>query len=86
MAVVSFPASARSNVARQGLVQAFSARLAAWRERRGREITVKRLNALDDRTLQDIGLDRAEIGSAVYDMRHERLRQYDERWWDPFSR
>lgn len=60
--------------------------LAAWRTRRGQQVTIERLAKLDNRTLQDIGLDRAEIDSAVYDTRMERLRRYDERWWDPFAR
>jgi uncharacterized protein YjiS (DUF1127 family) len=66
-----------------GLAVAISRRFRAWQERRARRVTVETLNALDDRTLSDIGLARSEILSIVNDRRNERLRRYDERWWDP---
>ena len=69
-----------------GLAAAISRRLRAWQDRRARRLTVETLNALDDRTLADIGLGRTEILSIVNDRRNERLRRYDERWWDPFNR
>jgi uncharacterized protein YjiS (DUF1127 family) len=68
-----------------GLAAAISRTLRAWQERRARRVTVETLNALDDRTLADIGLGRSEILSIVNDRRNERLRRYDERWWDPLT-
>lgn len=42
-----------------------SALFAAWRHRRQRRRTLKALTALDDRVLNDIGVDRAEIAATA---------------------
>lgn len=46
-----------------GQLPRLAARLLAWRRRRA---TISALYALDDRTLKDIGLIRAEVEFAVY--------------------
>jgi uncharacterized protein YjiS (DUF1127 family) len=48
-----------------------------WRAKRA---TVELLDALDDRTLHDIGICRAEITSLVYGRPGERTRSYEEAW------
>jgi uncharacterized protein YjiS (DUF1127 family) len=48
-----------------------------WRARRA---TVQLLEALDDRTLHDIGVSRGEITSLVYGGRGDRQRHYEEAW------
>lgn len=45
-----------------------------------RRATVRMLQALDDRTLRDIGLVRSEIGAAVFGPSADRLRGYDPHW------
>src|SRR5918992_946015 len=48
-----------------------------WRNRRTRNLqcdTIALMRALDDRTLKDIGIDRSEIESVVYDTSGERHR------------
>jgi uncharacterized protein YjiS (DUF1127 family) len=62
--------------ARVALRQTWSA---YWRYRRRRAATYL-LHSLSDRTLQDIGLHRSEIESAVYGRRGERSRRYDAVW------
>lgn len=57
--------------------------LAAWR-RRMRENSLKRRNLrlmrdLNNHVLRDIGLDRSELASVVYNSRSERRRCYDPR-------
>jgi uncharacterized protein YjiS (DUF1127 family) len=47
---------------------------------RARKATVQILRSLDARTLQDIGLSRAEIESVVYGNPEERRRHYEECW------
>ena len=49
-----------------------------WRARRA---TIDILNALDERTLHDIGIGASEIESTVYGHRGHRRRWYDEAWW-----
>lgn len=54
-----------------------------WRgywNRRARRATVGILQGLDDRTLQDIGVNRHEIESLVYGTPGERMRRYDSAW------
>jgi uncharacterized protein YjiS (DUF1127 family) len=67
-----------------GLATRVGSRIAhAWRgywERRARRATIELLSSLDDRTLQDIGVGRSEITSAVYGRRGERTRCYQESW------
>jgi hypothetical protein len=57
--------------------------VAAWR-RRMHENSVKRRNLrlmrdLNNHVLRDIGLDRSELASVVYNSRRERRRCYDPR-------
>ena len=44
--------------------------------RKAQRTTVHVLSGLDDRTLQDIGIDRSEIESLVYTRDAERVRRY----------
>ncbi len=54
---------------------------AAYWQSRARRASVVYLNSLDNRTLDDIGLDRSEIDSFVYaKSAHERRRRYDPSW------
>ena len=48
-----------------------------WQARRA---TSAILHGLDDRTLRDIGIHRAEIGSLVYGAREGQRRAYDATW------
>jgi uncharacterized protein YjiS (DUF1127 family) len=55
----------------------------AWRtywQGRAQRATVHLLYSLDDRTLHDIGVGRAEIGSLVYGRRGDRTRCYEAAW------
>lgn len=54
------------------LSQRLKARWQAFRLRRRLRATLFTLQALDDRTLSDIGLDRSEIESVVQGEGHER--------------
>ena len=45
--------------------------------RRAQRASVHLLSSLDDRTLQDIGVNRSEIESIVYARSGERLRRYE---------
>ena len=47
---------------RRGLVARTLDRISTWNERR---IAVQQLNSMSDRMLQDIGIDRCNIGQAV---------------------
>jgi uncharacterized protein YjiS (DUF1127 family) len=47
---------------------------------KARRTTVSLLQGLDDRTLQDIGVERSEIESLVYSKSGERLRRYQPQW------
>jgi uncharacterized protein YjiS (DUF1127 family) len=53
-----------------------------WRQRRARRRTVHLLNALDCRTLKDIGVSPGEIESMVYGDPRERTRPYRNDWQD----
>ena len=44
--------------------------------RRAQRASVQLLSSLDDRTLQDIGVNRSEIESIVYAKSCERVRRY----------
>jgi uncharacterized protein YjiS (DUF1127 family) len=48
----------------------------AYWARRAQRTSVHLLSSLDDRTLQDIGVNRSEIESIVYAKSCERLRRY----------
>jgi uncharacterized protein YjiS (DUF1127 family) len=54
--------------------------LAYW-DWRARQATVIILQALDERTLRDIGINPCEIVSFIHGKRGERRRGYDEAWW-----
>jgi uncharacterized protein YjiS (DUF1127 family) len=43
---------------------------------RAQRASVRLLSSLNDRTLQDIGVDRSEIESIVYAKSRERVRRY----------
>ena len=52
----------------------------AYWARRARRASIMVLSNLDERTLQDIGLNRSEIESVVHDRSNQRLRSYDAGW------
>lgn len=52
----------------------------AYWDRRARQLTVQMLNALDRRTLLDIGVHPSEIESSVYAPTADRRRRYDCAW------
>jgi uncharacterized protein YjiS (DUF1127 family) len=52
----------------------------AYWAHRARRASVLFLSSLDNRTLQDIGLDRSEIESFVNDKTHQRRRRYEPNW------
>jgi uncharacterized protein YjiS (DUF1127 family) len=52
----------------------------AYWARRAQNATVFLLRGLDDRTLQDIGVERSEIESLVYAKSDERVRRYEPQW------
>lgn len=85
MATLTFPSTHPEHRAGTAIGDFLASTWLGWKQRRARHLTVERLASLDDRTLRDIGLDRSEIDSAV-EGRQDRLRRYDDRWWDPFSR
>ncbi len=66
--------------AAHGTVQFAKGLWRAFWERRARKASVMLLSSLDNRTLDDIGLDRSEIESFVYDKSKERLRRYQPSW------
>ena len=47
---------------------------------RAQQATVQILRSLDDRTLQDIGVNPSEIESVVYGRQCDRTRRYDDFW------
>jgi uncharacterized protein YjiS (DUF1127 family) len=47
---------------------------------RAKSTTVFLLRGLDDRTLQDIGVERSEIESVVYSRSCDRLKRYQPVW------
>lgn len=52
----------------------------AYWDRRARKATVLLLQALDERTLRDIGIGPGEIESLVYCRGDDRQRPYDAAW------
>jgi uncharacterized protein YjiS (DUF1127 family) len=58
----------------------------AYWDRKARRATLLMLEALDDRTLRDIGLSRSEIRSAVFGGDPARPRPYDPQWRNPAVR
>jgi uncharacterized protein YjiS (DUF1127 family) len=52
----------------------------AYWAHRAQSATVFLLRGLDDRTLQDIGVERSEIESVVYSRSSDRLRRYHPAW------
>jgi uncharacterized protein YjiS (DUF1127 family) len=52
----------------------------AYWARRARSATVFLLRGLDDRTLQDIGVNRSEIESVVCARAQDRIRRYESSW------
>ncbi len=63
-----------------GLVGALQRRWHAYWARRARSATVFLLRGLDDRTLQDIGVNRSEIESVVCARAQDRIRRYESNW------
>ena len=63
-----------------GLTQSIKGLWRTYWELRARKASVMLLSSLDNRTLDDIGLDRSEIESFVYDKSRSRLRQYQPGW------
>ena len=63
-----------------GLGQSIKGLWRAYWERRARKASVMLLSSLDNRTLDDIGLDRSEIESFVYDKSRSRIRPYEPGW------
>ncbi len=49
-----------------------------FRSHRARRLGMKRLGALNDHILKDIGLSRSEIGSVFYGSPKERRLSYDD--------
>lgn len=47
---------------------------------RAKQATVQILQALDERTLHDIGISPGEIESSVFGLGQERRRRYHEEW------
>lgn len=62
--------------ATQGLAQRLWSRWEAYWTRRAKRATVALLRGLDDRVLHDIGIDRSEIESVVYNGSCDRLVRY----------
>jgi uncharacterized protein YjiS (DUF1127 family) len=52
----------------------------AYWANRAKSTTVFLLRGLDDRTLQDIGVERSEIESLVYSRSCDRLKRYQPVW------
>ena len=69
-----------AHAASQGLAESIKGLWRAYWERRARKASIMLLSSLDNRTLDDIGLDRSEIQSFVYDSSKERLRRYQPTW------
>ena len=69
----SRPSALSSGQGPAGTLRRWWCALWAARARRG---TVALLRGLDDRTLQDIGVERSEIESLVYGRSGERVRTY----------
>ena len=63
-----------------GLTQSIKGLWRTYWEHRARRASVMLLSSLDNRTLDDIGLDRSEIESFVYDKSRSRLRRYEPGW------
>jgi uncharacterized protein YjiS (DUF1127 family) len=75
-ACASAPMNTASPATDHGVVQFVHGLWRAFWERRAQRASVMYLSSLDSRTLDDIGLDRSEIVSFVYDKSRDRLRRY----------
>ena len=60
-------------------IQAIQSKFVNFRKLRKQRQTVRQLRNLDSRTLSDIGIQRSEIQSVVYDDTNERMQKYDPR-------
>jgi uncharacterized protein YjiS (DUF1127 family) len=76
-AILSSPGShAVAHATAHGLAHSLKGLWQAYWMRKAQRTTVFVLSGLDDRTLQDIGIDRSEIESLVYARDAERTRRY----------
>ena len=74
------PSHVTPHTSEHGLGHFFKRLWRAYWTHRAQRTSVHLLSSLDDRTLQDIGLDRSEIESYVYDKSRQRRRHYEPTW------